>query len=767
MSAGMPAPTLERVQMKDAVQTVHAVNTASKSRRVAPGISESNKEGLKKLRILDPTTSKINVQKQRSAGKMKAAPEGATFFESFEGWNGTDSEWVPEGWTVEMKGEVSRDLSWTPSAWTSYYYPAPADGDYYYGVSYSYENPQDEWLISPEIPVGENNVLTYWLYLSPAYIYSMDNVNWDTLQFEGDRQIAANVQVLAQVDGGEWAVIMDYAEYYNQYTLEELLYMEPEGLTKQSVSLADYAGKEVKFAFRYYGLDGNTVYLDAIAVGLPELDGISYMNPFESLYWGFERDWYLSFVGLDIAQYPVFSPLTWNNYSDVYDCDFTWGYTDPVTRDWAEDSTDPWSLALTYEPDYTDAATKRNNFFLPPVLSASAPGAGSGSYQSPVALMQAGGKAEYKMAGGDFNANLLPFAVASDGVARVTVSDDDMGALSIPVFGYNQFVDQYWLNYSLNGAPAAEGDYSHLEAIANLFMAPAEAPLVVNGITVYGYGNIGADVELTATIYALDESMSADFEALEAVATATCKGSDLNAEYEDDSNGYICIPFDFEQPVALQSSAEHPAFLIMFSGFRNEGVKYFAPLQSAIPDPNYLCLGYILNHIDLSASGRPAYYSLKPMVYKADGEYVDPYASFAIALEAEYPWLTCDTEEVVFDDDTEVVPVPLGSYYDGSKLSVETPEGINASATGRYDECVLTVTCTTADAKDGNIVVKAPGVEVTIPVKVTKSGISSIDASVAGPATIYDLSGRRVDADAPGVYIIRNADGTVAKRIVK
>ena len=62
---------------------------------------------------------------------------------------------------------------------------------------------------------------------------------------------------------------------------------------------------------------------------------------------------------------------------------------------------------------------------------------------------------------------------------------------------------------------------------------------------------------------------------------------------------------------------------------------------------------------------------------------------------------------------------------------------------------------------------KAPGVEVSIPVKVTKSGISSIDASVAGPATIYDLSGRRVDADAPGVYIIRNADGTVAKRIVK
>ncbi len=53
--------------------------------------------------------------------------------------------------------------------------------------------------------------------------------------------------------------------------------------------MTQFAGKKTKFAFRYVGSDGNTMFIDAIGVGYPELEDISYTNPFETLYWGFDR----------------------------------------------------------------------------------------------------------------------------------------------------------------------------------------------------------------------------------------------------------------------------------------------------------------------------------------------------------------------------------------------------------------------------------------------------------------------------------------------
>jgi len=640
--------------------------------------------------------------------------------------------------------------------------PSPADGTYYYGINYS-DKQQDEWLISPEVEVVEGMSLSYWLYLDPIFLYSLDNVDWDTLEFIGDKVVAATLQVWVQPEGGEWVMLHDYADDYADLGLTDLRVLTPSAMEKKTESLAEYVGKKVKVALRYVGIDGNTMFIDAVGIGYPALEDISYMDPFSTLYWGFERGWNLSYIDLAIAHQPVYAPLTWTNMSWIDGATFSWEYCDPATAEIVTDDNQEM-LTVTYVPDYSTDSSKKNNIFYPPTLKATAPNTTPGSYTAPYAYFQAGGKAELTLNdGSEFKPTLLPFLYHNLGLAKVTVDDPEIGDLAIPVFGHNANTNQYWLKYSLNGEEAQEGDYSHLEGIANLFFA-SDAPLVVNGLTVYGFGQVDPEAEFTATIYGLDENMSSDFTTFTEIAKTTVKGADIIAE-DAGTMGYLAFPFDFDSPVVVQATDEHPAYVFMFSGFNSDKVEYFVPFQSKDPDPNYTCLGYILNHIDLSNHvDKGSYYSFKPMVYKENDDYVDLYGAFAIGIDGEYPWLTTECEGITLGGDGTKVEVPLGSYYDGSQLSVEVPAGVEATVAGRYDECVLTVSHNDATViVDGNIVVKGPGVEVTIPVKEGNDGVESLVDGSAKVEGFYNLNGQRVTSAENGVYIIKYSDGTVRK----
>lgn len=710
MSASDIAPgavQLNKAQPQVAVKTVK--NSAGRqSKKLAPGVTLSAAGGVKRLNTLKSVNSVSPTVKANAMRKANAAGNGMVLFESFEGWDGEDIYWTPEGWTVDMRGNVERDQSWTLTGQNPYL-PAPVDGQYSYGINFSSDK-QDEWLISPEVEVGENMLFSFWAYIDPMFLYSLDNVDWDTYEFIGGKKVAATLQIWAQAEGGEWTMLHDYADEYSGLSLEELMMLTPQKLEKKTVSLADFGGKKVKMAFRYVGTDGNSMIIDAVGIGYPELEDVSYLDPFSTLYWGFERSWQMTGLVADIAAYPVYAPLTWQNMSYIEGASFSWEYCDPITAEMVTTDEDPDMLTVTYIPDYKSDASKKNNFFYPPVLHASAPNASPASYSAPYTYFQAGGKAERTLNdGSEFEASLIPFGFNNLGISVVMVDDEQIGDPAIPVFGHNANTDRYWLNYSLNGTEPEEGDYSRLEGIGNMFFA-TEAPLVVNGITVHGWGQIAADAELTAVIYGLNEEMSSDFTTFTEIASATIKGSDIMAEYSD-AKGYLALPFNFESPVVVQATAEHPAYVFMLTGFNSDKVEYFAPLQSEKPDPNYLCMGYILNHIDLSnhIADRPAYYSFKPMVYKVGDEYVDPYASFLIGINGEYPWLTTDCKEVKFTPQNPIAEVKLGSYYDGSRLTVEVPTGVKASVAGRYDQCVLTMERDDTEViVDGEAVVKGP-----------------------------------------------------------
>lgn len=765
------AQQLPALQQARAIDNLHVRNVSnsgkiSTSIRLAPGITLTKNHGIKKIHTDIPkenTHLNLPTRKSTKAG----LPEGYVLYESFEDWDGADYEWTPEGWSVEMNGDVDRNESWGPGA-IAPGIPGPAEGDFYYGINFS-TGQQDEWLISPYVTVGEGMNLSYWLYLDPIFLFNLDNVDWNTMSFIGEPEVSANLQIWAQSENEEWTLLRDYFEEYKEYSIEELFNLTPSALEQHTVSLDGFYNKTTRVAFRYVGTDGNTMFIDAIGIGYPALEDISYMSPFETLYWGFTCDWTLTGLSAAIAQYPVYAPLTWTNMSYVDDAEFSWTYCDPVTGEYLE-SYDPDELTVTYVPDYRSEAAMRNNFFYPPTLNATAPNSTPGSYTAPYLYFQAGGKPERTLNDGtELECSLLPFNYHELGIGITTVDDATIGDMAIPVFGYNSNTDAYWLNYSLNGEPKKEGDYSHLIGIGNLFMPSAYAPIVINGVNVYGFGLIGKDAELKATIYGINADMSTDFSTFSVIATTTLKGSDIIAQYSD-SKGYLCLPFHFDEPAVIKSTEEHPAYFIMLEGFNSDKVEYFAPLQSSIPDPDYICWGYILNHIDLSNHiDRPAYYSLKPLVYMENDEYVDPYSAFAMGLDAEYPWLTTDCEEIKLSDDGSAETVALGSYYDGSQLTVEAPEGIIATVAGRYNKCELTVRLAEpGTAVSGNIVVKGPGVEVTIPVDPIAIGVAGIDADKNDIEGIYNLSGYRIEASEPdaGIYIIRYTDGTTRKLIV-
>jgi len=760
MAAAMPDADLQIVNAVDYVKTtpINAHYTQKAGKQVRK---------VKKLRKPGVESNTVRLPRHKAVTQA-AENNGFAMFESFEGWDGTDPFWTPEGWTVEMRGDVDRTESWTPDTYNPSLGISVPDGNYYYGISFSSGN-QDEWLISPATEISDGFVLSYWLYLNPPFLFGMDNVDWDELVFIGEKVIAATLQVWAQPEGGEWVMLHDFVDDYKDMSLMELLNATPVGLEKKSIDVSQFAGKKTKFAFRYVGTDGDTMFIDAIGVGYPELEGVSYMNPFETLYWGFDRSWQMSGLTAGIAQYPVYAPLTWTNMTYEENATYSWKYCDPETSE-SVTSDAPDELTVTYVPDYSSESTKRNNFFTPPTLTASAPNATPAEYTAPYLYFQAGGKYEFEFNdGSNIEGSLLPFDYNQLGLTMEIYDDPTIGDMAIPLFGHNANTNTYWLNYSLNGEEKQPGDDVQFNGIANMIFPPS-APLVVNGVTVNAYGKVADDAEFTISIYAFDETMAYDYELLTLLGTATIKGKDILKQFDDDL-GYLCLPFDFETPVVIKASEDTPAYFVSLTGFNSDKVEYFAPLQSQVPNPEYICHGYMMKHIDIPGMGRDAYDSFVALVYRdADNEYHDLYSAFAIGLNAEYPWLTTDVEKIELPGDGTPVQVALGSYYDGSKLRIEAPAGVIASASGRYDECVLTLSHNNSDVvAEGNVVVKAPGVEITLPLT-QSAGIGSIiadeNASVTG---VYDLSGRSIDAGnaQSGVYVVKYSDGSVRKVAVK
>ncbi len=735
-------------------------------KRLSADVIKNRPDGRKQLVVPGHSAHKLQSSPRASIAKSETK-DGFVLYENFSGWDGETWEWVPDGWSVEHYGNCSMDDSWLPQMSIPWLGISAVDGDYLFGILYSMDQ-QDEWLISPEVQLGDNMVLSYWMTLEPVWFYSTDNIDWDTNEYIGDKILAYTLQIMVKEEGGEWAVVRDYAQEYLEYSFQELYDMSSSQMSKQTVSLDEYSGKKVKVGFRYVGTDGNSLFIDAIGIGYPELENISYMDPFNTLYWGLSNDNRFTSLLSDFTLYPVYAPITWTNMSEDI-ATYSWKYCDPETGDEVT-SDEEDELTVTYVPDYSSAESLKNNLFTPPTLMATAPGSSDAYYTAPYKYFQAGGKPEITTNIGELEFSLFQFGINEQDIEMISVRDDSQGAYSVPVFGYNEFTDRYWLNYSLNGSEPMEGNFSHLIGIGNLFVPSDEADIVANGISVYGWGRIGADAELSASIYAINSEWSSDFNTFTLIARANINGSQVQSLNGEDSKDYLYLPFIFDEPVAFRATDEHPAYVFMLEGFNSDKVEYFAPLQSKNPCRFDNTFGYMLNEINLQGHvDMNTYYSFKSIRYIDEyGDYVFPTGGFAIGLIAEYPWLTANVERITIGADESEATVALGSYYDGSMLTVDVPDGLTATVSGRYNECVLTIARAGEEAVEGDVTVKGPGVGVTINVKTDiPTSIGNL-STATGISAIYDLTGRRVEStDEAGIYIVKYNDGKLGKVILK
>jgi len=767
--ASVAAPSADDLSTVSAAQSVKVsqvkVNKAKMSKKLAKGVSLSTVNRLK--RIDNRLGSKIMKQAARKATVSKVAPENAAIYESFEGWDGTTVLWLPDGWTRQNAVEDAQ-YTWLVGKAEPMYGLYPTDGDNMIFINFG--TAQDEWLISPLMETKEGMVFSFEGYIDPMFLFNLndDKVDWDAMEFIGEPEVSATLQVMVKAEGDEeWTMLHDFADDYKDKSLEELFTLTPEGLEHKSVSLDEFAGQKIQVALRYVGSDGNMMCFDELTVGYPQLDGVSFSEPYDIQYWGFERGIDLMALNAAIAQVPVFSPLTWINATYIEGAEYSWKYCDPVTAEMVDGGAGD-ELTVTYVPDYTSDNSKRNNWFYPPVLSASAPYSSPATVTSLYDYLQAGGKSERILNDGSLlEVSLMPFLFSTQGISIATVDYEKLGDATLPIFGHNANTSKFWLDYTMNGEEPGSNDDVQLDGILNFIYPSQGASMVVNGADVFAKGEVADDAEFTLRIFALDETFVFDPDTQTPVATATCLGKDiLREEGSNGINTLLCVPFNFDTPVALKAQDDAQAYVVYLTGFNSDKVEYFAPVQSYYPNPDYLCHGWVTKRIRVDSENYR--FSVAPMA-NYENDLGEMYGAFAIGLHAEHPWLTTETSKIELYSDGTPVNVALGSYYDGSKLTVEAPTGVEASVAGRYDECVLTLKKDHADViPSGDVKVSGPGVELSIPLSYN-AGISDVttagDAEVAG---IYDLTGRKVsDSTASGIYIMKYADGTAKKVTVK
>ena len=705
-----------------------------------------NENGLITKRLVTNRNKTVNPRLAK-APKAEANSTGISLQEGFEGSDGTET-WQPEGWSVESKGEPfesDHTESWVVKTQIPYS-PAPK-GNYYEVIYFSVDN-KNEWLCLPTVTLTEHPMLYFYGYIDPVFLFDLNYVDWDAFEFT-EVKPSANLQILIKEEGGtEWTVIKDFFEEYKNTPLSDLFNMSPEDLQKFSIDLAEWAGKKVNIAFQYEGADGNTMMLDDIIISEPSLEA-RYSYPVGTLFFGLDKDF--SALSLSMPLLPVGEELVWYNTSDDYEAEIEWQY-----HDWATNNiltTNTTDLSAVYHPDYTSDFTCRNNNYNSPILTISKAGAAPGEY-SRYKYFQAGGRAEWMENDELYQYHLLPFDINTEGFNIVGV-DNDMDA-AIPIYGYSKDVDAFWTNYTFKGQEE-EGEGVKMTGIFNYYFTMTQ-PLVINNAMVWAKGQIGENALFTIDIIPLSE----EGEMLDAIATATCKGSDM-IMMEGGSQNFYSIPFVFSQPVVMSQDV-CASYIVRLSGFNDpENVTYFAPYQSILDHPDGYALGWIEKSITMNGETRS---SLSPIAYYTG------YQSFAIGLDAEYPWLDADVNEVNIGADGKA-EVTLGSYYDGSALTAtqadgsELPSWLSAGITGRYNNAKVEFTATSSVSDQCDVKISGPGVSQIISVKAS-SALNTIKSDNSQAADIYNISGQQVKGDLnSGLYIVRHSDGSVSKKIVK
>lgn len=204
------------------------------------------------------------------------------FFESFEAWDNTTTDWLPADWTEIVSDKRYEEMNDGVFTWhvgtQSGTTPFAIDGSNYAVIYYAYEKdaegktidlPQDEWLIIPPQQIISGDHLNFYLGYSPMFLFDMnnENINWSNMDFITRKPSATLKVCVRESETDEWTEIFDIYNEWEDTSLEELFnnYMDSQ-FRQYDFDLSDYAGETIEIAFRYVGKYGNTMEIDAVSI---------------------------------------------------------------------------------------------------------------------------------------------------------------------------------------------------------------------------------------------------------------------------------------------------------------------------------------------------------------------------------------------------------------------------------------------------------------------------------------------------------------------
>ncbi len=178
------------------------------------------------------------------------------FSEDFDEMNA-----LPEGWFIESSNQSA---TWGfGEAEVSF---STIDSDNVYSAVIASGDNQDEWLISPEIAVPENAMLTF---------YAM--FNWSTLPVAQGGNTGATIQFMMSVDGGDWQIIWDAntTPAFDGYQWK-----------RRFIDMYDYANQTVQLAWVVTGSDGGNFAVDGINMSVSFDNDIALVPtmPFDGIF---------------------------------------------------------------------------------------------------------------------------------------------------------------------------------------------------------------------------------------------------------------------------------------------------------------------------------------------------------------------------------------------------------------------------------------------------------------------------------------------------
>ncbi len=330
-----------------------------------------------------------------------------SFFEGFEGrdpaaYGNVANRWLPAGWSEFSRkdnahvgnNEAKWDLTWlTLSNETTGSIPSQFATTAYSGDCFAFimcdvmwaekEGPnleQDEWFVTPAVtPAAEE-----WFYFKLQFRPGWCLYNRETGDFTGENNL---LEVYATEGEGtsesEWTRVWSLKDYIlANYTTADLVTdmtsYDHNGYEPIFVNVSQYLGKEIKLAFRFFGVNGQGMALDDVALGIP------MPKPSYTLPSGFFKQQSLTPTMDEIdGDYRLLIPFgaeaTWTNTSE-----------DILTSEWTYATADG-SSATSEAKHLTTPAYALGQNYAAPVLTGRFESR-SADYQTPYSTMQAGGR---------------------------------------------------------------------------------------------------------------------------------------------------------------------------------------------------------------------------------------------------------------------------------------------------------------------------------------------------------------------------------------